>query len=434
MLDLLHFTRPLGAMLTAFAIAAGGEAGVSLGSEVPVENAGTALIAAKALVCAYEGPQVIDNAVLLMEGSKIRAVGKQGELEIPEGFEVLDLGDAWLAPGMVGLHSHVGTPNPFFPNDINDTVYLTNPGLRASASTIASNHMLKRAYEGGVTSVLFIPGSGSNMGGQGILFKTGPGGYEKNEIRNPGSLKLAQAGNPERWTIQPGRTFMNWNTRNTFRRGIAYAKRWEAWRAGKGEKPEHDPQLEVFQALYEKRTQVSTHTQIYQVVLMTITMVRQELGLDVYIDHGSFDGYRTAALAEKTGVPAILGPRAIIRGYDGFLDTDGKIMGMAAEYQRGGHTNVGFNTDSPIVPQEELSVQAAIGVRYGMDDSNVEQVRGLTIIPATAAGIDERVGSLEAGKDADILVVTGDPADPRTQVQMVFMDGKRIHDEDQTRN
>jgi imidazolonepropionase-like amidohydrolase len=387
-----------------------------------------AIVAAKALVCELEGTQVIDSAVLLMRAGKIELVGPAAQIEIPDGYEVFDVGDRWIAPGMVGLHSHIGTPNPFFPNDINDTVYLTNPGIRASASTIASNSALLRAVTGGVTSVLFIPGSGSNMGGQGVLLKTGPGGYEQNEIRNPGSLKLAQAGNPERWTIQPGRSFMNWNTRNTFKRGIAYAKRWERWRVGEGPKPDHDPQLEIFQALHEKRAQVSTHTQIYQVVLMTITMVRQELGLDVYIDHGTFDGHRAGGLAEKEGVPAILGPRGISRPYGMFLDTDGKILGVAAEYQREGHTRIGFNTDSPIVPQEHLSLQAAMGVRYGFDSTNLQHVRGLTIVPATAAGIADRVGSLEPGKDADVIVVTGDPADPRSEVEMVFVDGVRIYD------
>jgi imidazolonepropionase-like amidohydrolase len=389
---------------------------------------GVALLASKALVCELDGTQVIDNAVLLIQAGKIVAVGPARSIAIPEGYAVVDVGESWLAPGMVGLHSHVGTPNPFFPNDINDTVYLTNPGVRASASTIASNSALLRAATGGVTSVLFIPGSGSNMGGQGILLKTAPGGYERNLIRNPGSLKLAQAGNPERWTIQPGRSFMNWNTRNTFKRGIAYAKRWERWRAGECPKPYTDPQLEIFQALYEKRAQVSTHTQIYQVVLMTITMVRQELGLDVFIDHGTFDGHRAGALAERAGVPAILGPRGICPPYGRFLDTDGRILGVAAEYQREGHTRIGFNTDSPIVPQEHLSLQAAMGVRYGFDNSNLDHVRGLTIIPAAAAGIDDRVGSLELGKDADVLVVSGDPADPRREVEMVFVNGERIYD------
>lgn len=424
--------RLLGA-LTLSAICAGGAgASVAVDSQ-PGGEEGTALFASKALVCELEGTQVIDNAVLLMQGSQILAVGKRHELEVPAGFEVVDLGEHWIAPGMVGLHSHVGTPNPFFPNDINDSVFLTNPGLRASASTIASNPRLLEAVTGGVTSVLFIPGSGTNMGGQGILLKTGPGGFEKNLIRNPGSLKLAQAGNPERWLIRPGRSFMNWNTRNTFKRGIAYAKRWEKFQSGEGPRPEVDPQLEIFQHLYEKKAQVSTHTQMYQVVLMTITMVREELGLDVFIDHGTFNGHRAGALAEEKGVPAILGPRGISRHYDSFIDTDGKILGVAAEYQREGHTRVGFNTDSPIVPQDHLSLQAAMGVRYGFDNSNVDHIRGLTIIPAFAAGIDDRVGSLEAGKDADVIVVNGDPADPRSRVQMVFIDGERVYDVNQNK-
>lgn len=417
-----HVSRVLGTLM-AFAVI--GAADASLVGEGGSQ--GQALLASKALVCELEGTQVIDHAVLLMRDGKIEAIGRQDELEVPADYEVLDLGDAWISPGMVGLHCHVGTPNPFFPNDINDTVYLTNPGVRASASTIPSNPALERAAAGGVTSVLFIPGSGSNMGGQGILLKTGPGGYDRNLIRNPGSLKLAQAGNPERWTIGPRRSFMNWNTRNTFRRGIAYAKRWATWKAGEGPKPEIDPQLEIFQALYEKRAQVSTHTQIYQVVLMTITMVRQELELDVYIDHGTFDGYLAAGLAEEAGVPAILGPRSITY-FPRFIDTDGKIVGVAAAYQERGHTRVGFNTDSPIVPQEHLFLQAAIGVRYGFDNSNLDHVRGLTIIPATAAGIAHRVGSLEPGKDADIVVSNGDPVDPRTTVQMVFINGSRVYD------
>jgi imidazolonepropionase-like amidohydrolase len=105
------------------------------------------------------------------------------------------------------------------------------------------------------------------------------------------------------------------------------------------------------------------------------------------------------------------------------------ILGIAAEYQKRGMKMIGFNTDSPpAMPAEELSLQAAMAVRYGMDASNLETVRGLTIVPAVTAGIDDRLGSLEAGKDADFLVLTGDPADPRTSVEKVFIDGKRVYD------
>ncbi len=266
------------------------------------------------------------------------------------------------------------------------------------------------------------------MGGQGVLVKTGRETYEQMEVRNPGSLKLAQAGNPERFLGGVRRTYMNWNTRNTFKRGIAYAKRWEAYRAGKGAQPDRDPQWEIFRSLYEGEAQVSTHTQIYQVVLMTITMVREELGLDVFIDHGTFDGFRAAARAWDKGVAAILGPRGILAPYPGWIDTDGKIQGVAAGYQDAGHRDIGFNTDAPIVPQEELSVQAAVGARFGMRTEQLECVRGLTVIPAHTAGIADQVGSLEVGKAADILIITGDPVDPRTTIEAVYIDGELVYD------
>jgi len=284
-----------------------------------------------------------------------------------------------------------------------------------------------------VTSILYIPGSGTNVGGQGVLLKTYRKRYEQMEIRNPGSLKLAQAGNPERWVMGVRRAFMNWNTRNTFRRGVAYAKRWEAYRAKGGEEPDVDLQFEVFRDLYEGRTQISTHTQIYQVVSMTIRMVKREFGLPVYIDHGTFDGWKAAGQAEEAGVPAILGPRVISRTYPGFIDTDGQIQGVAAKYQEMGHTMIGFNTDSPVIPQEEFFLQSSMGVRYGFDTTNLEHLRGLTIIPAKTSGIDHRVGSIEVGKDADILVVTGDPSDPRSHVETTFIEGERVYDASEDR-
>ena len=104
------------------------------------------------------------------------------------------------------------------------------------------------------------------------------------------------------------------------------------------------------------------------------------------------------------------------------------MRGVAAGYQERGLELVGFNTDSPIVPQEELTLQAAIGARYGFDDSRLQVLRGLTIVPAIAARIDHRVGSLEPGKEADILVLDGHLADPRTTVSLVYTNGVRVYD------
>lgn len=394
-------------------------------------SGGMAILTAKALVLPLEGVQAVDDAVVLVSSGKIERVGRQGELEIPEGYEVVDVGKRWVSPGIIDLHCHVGS-NSFFVNDLNDMVYLTNPGLRSSTSVVPGNEHLATGVAAGVTSVLYIPGSGTNVGGQGVLLKTGLLTYEAMEIRNPGSLKLAQAGNPEQWTVGVGRAFMNWNTRNTFRRGLTYARQR---RDPDLDRP-RDIQWDVFPHLLEARTQVSTHTQIYQVVLMTITMIREEFGIDVYIDHGSFDGYKAAARAQEKGVPAILGPRAVTPHnwvqYRPNMwvenDTDGAILGMAAQYQAAGHELIGFNTDSPVIPQHELPLQAAMAVRYGFDTSRAQHARGLTIVPAVAAGIDHRVGSLEPGKDADLVISDGDPADPRTTVSMVWIEGQSVYD------
>ena len=135
-------------------------------------------------------------------------------------------------------------------------------------------------------------------------------------------------------------------------------------------------------------------------------------------------------------MPAILGPRGIVphtwvEYRENMMvenDTDGAVLGIAAEYQKAGHRMIGFNTDSPVVPQQELPLQAAMAVRYGFDTSRAQHVRGLTTVPAVAAGIDDRVGSIEVGKDADLIITSGDPADPRTTVSLVLIEGQRVYD------
>ncbi len=393
---------------------------------------GLALLARKALAVPFEGAQVVDNAVVLVKDGKIEAIGPSRTTTIPAGYEVQDLGDKWLMPGMIDLHTHIG--GTF---DINDMVYLVNPGLRVSTSVVPKNEAMKLDLASGVTTVLFIPGSGVNMSGQGVLIKTGHEHYDDALVRAPGSLKIAQAGNPERWVMGVGRSFMNWDLREMLTRGMAYGKRWVDYEKGAGPKPERLFDLDVFPELAAKRTQVSTHTQMFQVVLKTITMLRIEFGLDCYIDHGEMAGYRTAELARDNGVPAIIGPREVEVPTAQFIQWTGAnpeaLLGIAAQYQKAGMKMIGFNTDAPVIPAEELQLQAGMAGHYGMDFSNLEGVRGLTIIPAKTAGIDKRLGSLEPGKDADILVISGDPADPRKWVEKVLSDGKWVYDSNKER-
>jgi len=397
------------------------------------DDAGVALKARKVLTCSWDGPQVVDDAVVLLRDGKIEKVGRAAEVGIPSSYAVIDYGDRWLAPGMVELHCHeAGASLYSFVNDLNDTVYLANPGMRASAAVEPGNHSMNMAVAGGVTTVLYIPGSGSNIGGQGVLLKTAFDTYAKKLVRDPGSLKVAQWGNPESWGPGVGMAFENWNTRNTFKRGIEYAKAWKRHADGAGPEPPRDVQFDVWRDLYAEQIAVSTHTQMYQVVLMTITMIRGELKMPVFLDHSTIGGWLTGALAKEMGVPAIVGPRSADTVSRGMINWQRNrhegFRGVAAGYQERGHDMIGFNTDSPVIPQEELSLNAAMGARYGMTDEHMQIVRGLTIVPARTAKIDHRVGSLEAGKDADILVVTGHPADPRTSVEAVWVNGESVYD------
>ncbi|MEL6907333.1 MAG: amidohydrolase family protein [Planctomycetota bacterium] len=416
---------PLGVAPPSANSAPTGEAG-SLGGP------GLAVRAAKILTAEWQGRSVVDNGVLLMKDGVIEVVGPARDVEIPDGYEVRDVGANWLMPGLVEMHCHVA--GAF---GLNDTVFLTNPGVRASSDVIPGNPLLRRGLAAGVTTALYIPGSGTNIGGQGILMRTGFDEYERAELRNPGSMKLAQAGNPERWMLRPNRSLMNWHTRNTFKRGIAYAKQWEEYeRTGQG-KPKLQPQWEIFRSLRKNHAQVSTHTQIYQVVHATLTMIHDELGIPVFIDHGTFDSWRLGEEVEKREIFAIVGPRAIDVPTRGFINWSGsnpeRIQGCAAGYQANGVTRVGFNTDSPVIPQEELQMQAAMGVRYGFDNRGMDAVRGLTIVPAMSCGLGDAIGSLEAGKIADVVVITGDPADPRSHVSHVWQSGETVYEIESSR-
>ena len=247
-------------------------------------------------------------------------------------------------------------------------------------------------------------------------------------VRDPGSLKIAQGDNPTRWGYRMGRGMMNHHIRGSVRRGVAYAMAWRRYENEGGERPQRRLDLDVYRDLFEGKTQISTHTQYYALVLYTLKILGEEFGLPVYIDHGSFDSYYLTPIAEELGVAAILGPREIMVPRPPRFDTDGRIEGTAWGFQKLGHSLIGFNTDAPVVAAEELSLQAAMGVRYGFDDSDMQSVRGVTIVPAKVAGIDERVGSLEPGKDADIVVVSGDPMDPRSYVDRVFIEGELVYD------
>ncbi|MBX3417043.1 MAG: amidohydrolase family protein [Pirellulaceae bacterium] len=374
----------------------------------------------KILTCSDnpEMPEFIADGVILIRDGKIEAIGAQSDIAIPEGYQVVEHPEGFAMPGLVDCHSHVGGTS-----DLNEMVYPTNPELRNWDQIVPHNQRLKFAIAGGITTVCFIPGSGTNMGGFGTLMKTGPGTLNEVIIRAPGVLKIAQAGNPERQTgeIGSGRMGMNYVLRQQLLEGQMYVRQWDDFENGLAPKPEVNLRLEYFKPLFRREIPVAVHTQQYQVVMATIRMLHDEFNLKILIDHGTFDAYHLGEELAKRDIPVIVGPRGF------WLDREvGQMTGIVAEYEKRGVKILGVNTDAPVIPQEDLSFQATMAVRLGWSDERA--IRGLTIEPAKALMIEDRVGSLDPGKDADIVISTGSIIDPRNYVTQVFINGKSVYD------
>lgn len=361
----------------------------------------------------------IRDGAVVVRGRRIEAVGSADSVRVPPGAEVLDMPDAWIVPGFVDLHDHVaGT-------DLNDMVHPVNPDLTVYDQIVPGNQELREALAGGVTTVLFIPGSGTNLSGFGALLHVAGETLDDMIIRFPGAMKIAQAGNPERYSgeIGRGRMGMNWNLRQVLTEGREYHRAWLAWEHGDTEEPPaRVPRLELLRGLFRKEFPVLVHTQWMPVFQSTIRMLRDEFDLWIILSHATFDSFHNAPLVVERDLPVNLGPRQFHVDYD-----DRRVIGLGARYHEGGVEHLSLNTDSPVVPQEELSYQAAMAVRMGLPWQ--VGLRALTIEPAMAVGIGDDYGSLEPGKVADVVAWTGDPLDPRSHVLVTVSAGRVVLDQ-----
>lgn len=371
------------------------------------------------IITMNEKDEVINNAVLIVRDGKVAQIGKASQVEIPEGAEVIEMPSCWLVPGFVELHNHSAGAS----TDLHDYVYLTNPDLRTLESVNPGTENFKLARAGGVTSALLISGSGTNMSGLGTVIKFAEGQMDDVVLKFPGSIKIAQAGNPERYWFRVGRSFMNYNTRQTLAAARKYHQAWLDFESGKtAQQPLFDPIYDPFRGLFRGEFIASMHTQQFQVVMMSILMIQGEFGIKTVLDHSTFDGYKNApVLHEHEDIITIVGPRQLY--FDG---TQRRIFGIAQRWWQGAVRTLGINTDSPVIPQEELSYQAAMACYYGW--KTYEAIRGLTRIGAEALLLEDRIGSLRPGLDADFCIWSGDPIDPRSTCWIAVIDGKVVRD------
>jgi imidazolonepropionase-like amidohydrolase len=369
---------------------------------------GYAILAAKVFALDDED-HVYAPGLVVVRGSKVDYVGPPREL--PAGYEKLEYPEGVVCPGMVDLHTHIHSGGF---GDVNDMVMPVNPEFRASSALRPSNELIKRACASGVTTLYGIPGSGTSMSGFGVVYKAKTHArFDDCVVRNPGGLKVAQAYNPERRAGDLGAT----------RAGLAYIledinhKAQGAMRSGS-----KDPALANLVKVHQKKLPVLIHCAGSDSFPAAARMWKSEFDTDCVLSHGCFDAHLTAPYEVALGVPINAGPRTL----DYFSTRDGAITGIAAAYQKAGSKNLSLNTDSSVVPEEELFLQGSMSARLGAD--SYQMLRALTIHPAKVFGLSGRLGSLEPGKDADVVVRNGEPLDPRAHVETVLIDGNIEYD------
>jgi imidazolonepropionase-like amidohydrolase len=192
--------------------------------------------------------------------------------------------------------------------------------------------------------------------------------------------------------------------------------------------PKRQPALDNLREVMHKRTPVFVHTASARDVYQTMRMFHDNMNLPVIISHGEFGGFKVAQEAAKRNVPVNVGPRL----FDfGSLVYDRRFYSIPGKYAEAGVQNISLNTDCPVIPGEDLFLQGTLSVRLGMEEADA--LKALTINPATAIGIGDRVGSIEVGKDADLIIKRGSLFDPRNPVERVLINGNMVYEHGKTK-
>ncbi|MHC4400614.1 MAG: amidohydrolase family protein [Planctomycetota bacterium] len=371
-----------------------------------------------------EAVEVINHGVILVSNAKIEAIGCAADVAVPEGYTVIDASDRWVTPGIVEAHTHIGTEGGF-----NDMVMPLNPELRIADCVNPEDIAVKKAITGGVTTIHTMPGSGTNLAGFSVIVKMDGSRPGHMTVRELGAMKMTQAYNPERRAGDLGytRMGMSWMLRHVLQEAKEYTEAWQAYEQGKTtEKPQYKPELEKMRQAFEDKIPTIVHTYEGWGVMQTVRMFNDENKLEVIATHTAGGGYAVGKEAGKRErVHVNIGPRVL--DFSWGAEHDGRVHGMGAEYYKRGVRNLSINTDSTgwwhyIAPQEELSFQAAMSARLGLDD--VAAIKAITINAAKALGIDDRLGSLDVGKDADLVIKKGSLLDVTTPVDLVLINGR----------
>ena len=345
----------------------------------------------------------IENGCLLLEGGKIAAIGE--DLSAPEGAEIIDAQGRLVTPGCIDAHCHVGLDNEAMNwegADFNEMVDPITPQMRAIDSINPLDPGLREAIQGGVTTACTGPGSANVVGGTFAVIKLYGKRVDRMILKNPAAMKCAFGENPKGCYGKAG------NKAPMTRMGTAALLRELLFRAQRyrddkmaGKEPAFDMKLEAMLPVLSGEIPLKCHCHRADDIL-TAVRIAKEFGLRATLDHCT-DGELIADELAEEDFPVLIGPSL---GHKSKIELSNKSFTTPGVLNRAGLC-VSIITDAPVIPLQYLPMCAGLAVNAGLDKA--EAWKAITINPARSLGVADRVGSLEVGKDADVVIWTSDP-------------------------
>lgn len=374
----------------------------------------------------------IDGGTVLLENGKITAVGADADVDIPDDAEWVDAAGSWVLPGFVDAHVHLGVREEGEGWSGNDTNEMTDPNgarFRAIDGIDPFDIGFDDALSGGVTSVVIKPGSGNPIGGQTVAVKTWGRTALDIVFAEKVSVKSALGENPKRVYGEKKQTpSTRLGVAAIIREAFTKARNYTAQRdhsRAEGKPFDVDLTLETLAEVLDGELYWDQHTHRADDIVTAIRLA-EEFGYKLVVNHGT-EGHLIADVLAEHGVPVILGPLFTARSK---VELRNRTLRSPGILTRAG-VRLAITTDHPVVPISFLVHQAALAVKEGLDPDAA--LRTLTVNPAGMLGLDDRVGALKPGLDADVVVWSGDPLDVMNRALRVFVRGREVYRFDESR-
>lgn len=365
---------------------------------------------------------VITNGAMVVQNGKIAAVGAAETTALPADAVVIDVTGKTIMPGLVDTHSHLGRV------DGGDRSATLHPDVRALDAIDVKDTSLKKALAGGITTLNIMPGSGYLMSGQTAYLKLRDGQKIEDLLycNDPlteicGGMKMANGTNPLGDPPFSGtRAKSAALVRQLFIKAQEYKAKIVAAHGDPQKMPERDLQMEALVEVLDGKRIVHHHTHRHDDIL-TVLRLQKEFGFRVVLHHVS-EGWKVAEEIAAAKIPCSI---IYIDSPGGKLEAVNLLPQTGAVLEKAG-VDVAFHTDDGITDSRLFFRSAAFAVRYGM--SREKALEGLTLAGARMLDLQDRIGSLTPGKDADFIILSGDPLSVYTVVEQTWVEGQKRFD------